>query len=205
MRKRRTKPIPRRHATTRTSQQIIDAIIVAATELLADHGLDGMTTNHIAARAGVSIGSLYHYFPSKEAIVAEINVRLRRAAADELIAALDGFDHDFAGRLRAGLRTFVDLRGRRRDVRTVLMRDVPIAWVHKGSAAVWSSVVGAATATLRRIRPGLDEREARLRVFTALHAIQGVTMGMVLWPIEDASADDVIASLEKLVTSVLLV
>jgi AcrR family transcriptional regulator len=172
--------------------------------LLAERGLDGMTTNHVAQRAGVSIGSLYRYFPSKEAIVAEINLRHRRVAGDQLIATFDGLDRDFEGTVRAALREFVDLRGSRASVRLSMMRDVPIAWIHKGSAEVWSSVIDATTTALRQIRPSLDDREARLRVFTALHAIQGVTMGLVLWPINAVGSDDVIVLLARLVTAMLL-
>lgn len=36
------------------------------------HGYDGLTTNAVAAAAGVSIGSLYQYFPNKEALVAAL-------------------------------------------------------------------------------------------------------------------------------------
>ena len=50
----------------------MDAILEATTHIVLRHGYDGMTTNHVAERAGVSIGSLYQYFPSKEALVAAV-------------------------------------------------------------------------------------------------------------------------------------
>jgi AcrR family transcriptional regulator len=50
----------------------VRAILEAAAQLLEAHGLEGVTTDRIAARAGVSVGSLYQYFPSKEAIVATL-------------------------------------------------------------------------------------------------------------------------------------
>ena len=37
-----------------------------------ESGYDGLTTNHVAVKAGASIGSLYQYFPSKEALVGEL-------------------------------------------------------------------------------------------------------------------------------------
>lgn len=182
----------------------MDAIIAAASELLAAHGLAGMTTNHVARRAGVSIGSLYRYFPSKEAIVAEINLRDRRAAADQLVARFDGLAHDFEGTVRAALRGFVEVRGRRASTRLSMMRDVPIAWIHKGSTEVWSAVIDVTAVALRRVRPELDDHTARLRVFTALHAIQGVTTGLVLWPSDAVVSDDVVELLARLVTAMLL-
>lgn len=56
--------IPRQARATAT----FEAIVEAAARILEDAGLAGYTTNAIAARAGVSIGSLYQYFPDRDAI-----------------------------------------------------------------------------------------------------------------------------------------
>jgi AcrR family transcriptional regulator len=66
------------------SQITIDAIIEAAAQLIAQQGLDRFNTNAVAERAGVSIGSLYQYFPNKDAIM----VALIRRTQDERSAAL---------------------------------------------------------------------------------------------------------------------
>ncbi len=50
----------------------VDFIKQAATHILKEKGLSEFTTNHVAEKAGVSIGSLYQYFPSKEVLIAEI-------------------------------------------------------------------------------------------------------------------------------------
>ena len=50
----------------------VDALIRATTRILVKEGYDQATTNRIAEVAGVSIGSLYQYFPSKEALVAAL-------------------------------------------------------------------------------------------------------------------------------------
>lgn len=47
----------------------VDAILVAATRVLEASGLDKLTTSRVAEVAGVSVGTLYQYFPSKEAIL----------------------------------------------------------------------------------------------------------------------------------------
>ncbi len=63
---------PRKTPTQERSQATFDAIVEAAARILRDRGTDGLTTNHIAEVAGVSVGSLYQYFPNKEAIVAQL-------------------------------------------------------------------------------------------------------------------------------------
>lgn len=70
-----TKPkrfIPLKAPLQRRSKVTYDAIIEATTQLLTEKGYAATTTNHIAERAGVSIGSLYQYFPNKEAIAVEL-------------------------------------------------------------------------------------------------------------------------------------
>jgi len=47
----------------------VESILAAAAEVFSRRGYAGTSTNHIAEQAGVSIGSLYQYFPSKEAIL----------------------------------------------------------------------------------------------------------------------------------------
>ncbi|MCA9583424.1 MAG: TetR/AcrR family transcriptional regulator, partial [Myxococcales bacterium] len=54
------------------SRALVDAIVEATTRVLPDRGLDQTTTNQIAEVAGVSIGSLYQYFPNKDAILAHL-------------------------------------------------------------------------------------------------------------------------------------
>lgn len=57
------------------SNATVDAILQASTQLLISQGYQFVTTNGIAEKAGVSIGSVYEYFPGKEAIFAEVRRR----------------------------------------------------------------------------------------------------------------------------------
>ncbi len=77
------KPTQARKAKPRRPQQersrgTVDSILAAATRLLISKGYARTTTNEIAETAGVSVGSLYQYFPSKDAIAVEL---LRRGSA----------------------------------------------------------------------------------------------------------------------------
>lgn len=54
------------------SKQLVDCIRIAASEILEKDGPKALTTNNIAKRAGVSIGSLYQYFANKEEILEEV-------------------------------------------------------------------------------------------------------------------------------------
>jgi AcrR family transcriptional regulator len=58
----------RRLPRQRRAQQTVDAVLDSVTRLLKRGGLRAVTTNRIAEVAGVSIGSVYQYFPNKQAI-----------------------------------------------------------------------------------------------------------------------------------------
>jgi AcrR family transcriptional regulator len=63
---RRRKPVQDRSSAT------VGALLEATAQILLSHGYERASTNEIARRAGVSIGSLYQYFDNKEALVAEL-------------------------------------------------------------------------------------------------------------------------------------
>jgi AcrR family transcriptional regulator len=63
---------PRKLASQERSRLTVDALLEATARILMKEGYDRASTNKIAAVAGVSIGSLYQYFPSKEALVAGV-------------------------------------------------------------------------------------------------------------------------------------
>ncbi len=61
--------VPRKKPRQRRSQQTVAAILEATARILVEEGSKGLNTNRVAELAGVSIGSLYQYFPNKEAMV----------------------------------------------------------------------------------------------------------------------------------------
>jgi AcrR family transcriptional regulator len=66
---------PRKSPRQARAQVTVDAIIEAAAQLLSAGGLPAYTTNAVAIRAGVSIGTLYQYFPNKDALMAALIAR----------------------------------------------------------------------------------------------------------------------------------
>jgi AcrR family transcriptional regulator len=86
-------PQARKQPRQRRSSDTVAVILAAATRVFATRGYTRTTTNHIADKAGVSIGSLYQYFPHKAAIASA----LEDAHLDEVSPALIAL----AKRLRA--------------------------------------------------------------------------------------------------------
>jgi AcrR family transcriptional regulator len=69
---------PRKLATQQRSRATVAALVEATARILVREGFDKASTNRIAQVAGVSVGSLYQYFPSKEALVLAVLERHNR-------------------------------------------------------------------------------------------------------------------------------
>jgi AcrR family transcriptional regulator len=96
-RPQRTHDRPRKAPRQARARATVEAILDATARILVTRGPEALTTNHVAARAGVSIGTLYEWFPSKEALVA--GVVDRHLARAELV--LDGLVEELAPLARA--------------------------------------------------------------------------------------------------------
>lgn len=59
----------RKRPRQQRSRHLVEAILQASAQIFADQGYAGATTNKIAERAGVSVGSLYQYFPNKDSLL----------------------------------------------------------------------------------------------------------------------------------------
>lgn len=81
---------PRKQPKQSRSVATVDAVLEATAHILENEGLSALNTNRIAEKAGVSVGSLYQYFPTKEAILTEIIRRKRERLISAVESALDG-------------------------------------------------------------------------------------------------------------------
>ncbi len=79
----------RKSPRQKRSQSLVDDVIEATAKLIPHHGFDKATTNKIAELAGVSIGSLYRYFPNKEAIFISLIQKVEENHRQHLKSALD--------------------------------------------------------------------------------------------------------------------
>jgi AcrR family transcriptional regulator len=80
---------PRKHAAQERSRATVAALVEATARILVSEGFDKASTNRIAEVAGVSVGSLYQYFPGKEALVAAVIERHNRDIMQVVQGALD--------------------------------------------------------------------------------------------------------------------
>ena len=94
---------PRKTPGQKRSEATVAAVLEAAARILETEGFEGYTTNAVARRAGVSIGSLYQYFPSKDAITKALMLR----ETTTLLANVSAIDAESSG--RAGLQRLIEV------------------------------------------------------------------------------------------------
>ena len=96
---RRKRLDPRKPPTQPRATETVNAVLEAAARILERHGFEGYTTNAIAERAGVSIGSLYQYFPGKDAVTVALIERecalllADVSEADSMVDHRDAINH----------------------------------------------------------------------------------------------------------------
>ena len=84
---------PRKSPRQARSADTVETILAAATRVLERESLAGFNTNRVAEVAGVSVGSLYQYFPNKSALIAALIDRQQSALAqaiEDCVAAHEG-------------------------------------------------------------------------------------------------------------------
>lgn len=79
--------IPRKRPRQARATATLDAIFEAALQLLVNEGPQRLTTTRVAERAGVSVGTMYQYFPHKESLLYVLNERYLEALAGKVEAA----------------------------------------------------------------------------------------------------------------------
>jgi AcrR family transcriptional regulator len=80
--------LKRRKPVQERAQEKIELILEAATRIIDQDGLEGLTTNRVAELAGISIGTLYQYFGDKAEIIVMLGQREVNAVTDKVIATL---------------------------------------------------------------------------------------------------------------------
>jgi AcrR family transcriptional regulator len=112
---------PRKRPRQARSRALFDALVEATQRVLAKEGVEAVTTAHVAEVAGVSIGSLYQYFPSREALIAAVIDHKIEADIRELLPLVEALRHS---NLDEAIRGLVELAVRFYRDETPLYREM---------------------------------------------------------------------------------
>lgn len=158
MAERRSTPIAsRRQPKQVRSAELVAAILEAAIQVLAKEGAQRFTTTRVAERAGVSVGSVYQYFPNKASILFRLQSDEWRRTTEMLCAILEDRRRPPLERLRLLVHAFIRSECDEAEIRTALndaaplYRDAPEA--HEARAAADHTV----QAFMREVLPRVSD------------------------------------------------
>jgi AcrR family transcriptional regulator len=206
---RRLRTAPRKSPRQGRSAATVDAILDATARVLTTTGYDRCSTNRVAVAAGVSVGSLYQYFPSKEALVAALATRhnakmsaLVRGKLTELARA------PMTEAVRGMIDAMVAAHAVDPKLHKVLIEEVPrvgrlenVQAVERETKAMVAALLEARKGELRRARPGggTPAADGETMAFVLVHVVEAVTHASVIAEHEPARARRIAAELADLV------
>lgn len=180
---RRKQPLnPRKRPVQERSQRTVDYILEAAAQVFARSGYEATTTNHIAERAGVSIGTLYEYFPSKDALLValvERHIREGETLLEQVAVESDAQPPEPIDLIRRVVGAMVELHARDRALHQVLFEEAPMpAEVRQFLADVETRAVDRLELLLRG-DPYFAAADPRLTASIVVKTIEGLTHDLV--------------------------
>jgi AcrR family transcriptional regulator len=194
----------RKTPSQRRARDTVAAIVEAAAQVFTRHGYAAGTTNRIAARAGVSVGSVYQYFPNKDALLAEVHKSHQLQARAMVSRLLDEWQSERL-ELRAKLRRFlleiVALHTRSPDLHRVLFEEAPRPAGVQRSSREFSRQTTQRTAELLRESPEIDVPDPQCAAFIVTQTIECLAHQFALHPppetSEETFVDEVVVLLHR--------
>jgi AcrR family transcriptional regulator len=114
---------PRKTPVQARSTVTVEAIFEATIQVLLSHGAERLTTTRVAQRAGVSVGTLYQYYPNKQSLLfAVLENHLNRVAATVEAACESACHKPLAEMIREMVEAFVDAKMERAEISMALYR-----------------------------------------------------------------------------------
>ncbi|RMD60928.1 MAG: TetR/AcrR family transcriptional regulator [Alphaproteobacteria bacterium] len=188
----------RRIPTQRRSRERVARILDCATEIIAEKGSDAMRMSEVAQRAGISIGSLYQYFPDKSAIIRTLAERYgaegRACIEAELahVTTVDELCEAFSRLVDTYYQIFV-AEPVVRDIHSGVQADKGLRDMELADSRANGAVLADAW---RRVRPASDPRAISTAAFLIMH-LGEATMRLAI-SVERGEGDALVAAYKRM-------
>lgn len=172
---------PRKAPKQERSKATVEAILEAAAQLLVELRYARMTTAKVAARAGVSVGSLYQYFPSKDALIGALVARKFARVEPlmrEMIARSEG--QPLEVRVRTIIAATLADKAENPGLNMALAEQMPHVDGVDYKAAMSEAAVANIRGVLKQHRGEIGVDDLGLAAFILVHAVEGVISAALL-------------------------
>lgn len=165
---------PRRKPKQARAQDTVEVIFEATAQILRRKGRAALNTNYIAECAGISVGTLYQYFPDKESILVAIARRELEADHAAVMKAISEPVDAAVDRVRLAIRALIARFRRSREVRRIAIE----ALISEGHGDELATSVQKAAQMIGdnedRFLPGRTDAVSATSLFVITRAISGV-------------------------------
>jgi AcrR family transcriptional regulator len=171
---------PRKRPRQSRSQATVTAILDATARILVERGFAAASTNAVAERAGVSVGSLYQYFPNKDALVSALQARHGEQMMAVIQRALTkAMDATVADALAGLIQATVEAHGVDADLHRVLEEQLGSMAVDALRDEYTDVMEDRIVALLARHRDEITAPDLKLAAFMLMHAAHGLIHAVV--------------------------
>ncbi|MGH3147167.1 MAG: TetR/AcrR family transcriptional regulator [Rubrobacter sp.] len=191
---------PRKLPKQERSRVTVEAILDATARVLVQEGYDKASTKRVAVVAGVSIGSLYQYFPNKESLVVALYER-------HLCELLTIFGRKFEEVYRAPLadavrelvRASMEIHAVDPELHRVLVEQVPRAGRSEQDGNLERRIMEETRAFLEARREEILPQNPRMAAFVVTEAVEALAHATVLDRPEDLDDEELVDEISALI------
>jgi AcrR family transcriptional regulator len=176
-------PQPRKTPRQARSQSTVEAILEATARVLAERGYAGTNTNVVAEVAGVSVGSVYQYFPNKDALVTALHERhgaQMHAVIDEVLGTSQ--PRSLRGHIQATVRALLAAHQVSPALHKVLEKEFPFFDAPKDQSATDDGIFRRVRDLLEAHRTDIAPRNLDLATWTVMRVMESMVHTAVIEP-----------------------
>lgn len=193
-------PATRKLPVQARSRAMVDSLLEATTRILVRDGWDGLSTNQVARLAGVSVGSLYQYFPSKEALVKAVLERWGQRLMEDMTSLASSFvNASLDDAVKAVVNASLDLCRVDPVLQRALAQNVPRLGVRDEYENLNRRLVDLLATWLSEHREKLGVDDPALAAHVVVHVLDGLTENALLYRPELIHSASFQRHLERLV------
>lgn len=198
-------PQPRRQPRQARSQHMVEAILEATARVLVERGYAGTNTNLVAERAGVSVGSVYQYFPNKDSLVTALHERHAAQmylAIDTVLASTR--PRSLRGHIEAIVHAFLAAHQVEPALHKVLEKEFPFFDAPKDGSPADASIFRRVRDLLEEHRTQIAQRNLDLATWTVLQVMESLVHAAVIDPPKKFSGKEIERAIADVVLGYLM-
>lgn len=174
---------PRKTPRQARSRALVEAILEATARVLSERGYAGTTTNLVAERAGVSIGSVYQYFPNKDSLITALHERHAAQLYDVMASVMQApYPNQLRDRLAAIVSAWLAVHRVEPELHRVLEKEFPFYDVPSEESPADQAIFKQFRQILERHRDEIQPTNLDLAAWVLLQTMEALIHAAVLSP-----------------------